>query len=131
MTRYLITINTEADRQRLIKAVSAAPWGTRAELKARKRSVPQNDRFWAMLTDVAMQAEHCGRKYTPEVWKILFMHGWQREVNLVPSLDGKQVVPLTRSSDLSREEMGELTEFIAAWGAENGVTFHEPEVKAA
>jgi len=131
MSRHLIALYSDADRARARTYVNSAPVGSRVEIKAPRRSLPQNDALWAMLTDVAQQVEHHGRKYPPATWKILFMHGWQKEITLIPSLDGKEIVPLTRSSDLSHQEMSELLAFIDAWGAQNGVTFHGPQENAA
>jgi hypothetical protein len=103
-----------------------APVGTRVEFKAAKRSLSQNDRLWAMLTDVATQKEHSGHRFTPDQWKVLFMHACGRELQLLPSLDRTTFVPWGQSSsDLSKEEMSELLEFIAAWGVENGVVFND------
>ena len=105
---------------------------TRVEFKETKRSLPQNDRMWAMLTDIATQKEHCGRKYTPEIWKCLLMHAWGREVKFIPALDGEGVVPMVyRSSDLSKTEMTELIEFMFSWGSQNGIAFHDDEERAA
>jgi hypothetical protein len=127
MSRHLLTLYSSADRLRAANYVAKAPFGTRVEFKPAKRSLPQNDRIWAMLTDIAQQKEHCGRKYTPDTWKILFMHACGREMQFVPTLDGSSFMPLGyRSSELSKGEMSELIECIAAWGAENGVTFHDP-----
>jgi len=110
-----------------------APHGSRVELKAEKRSHAQNDRMWAMLTDIAVQKEHNGRKYTPDQWKVLFMSACGREVQFIPSLDGKTFLPWGQSSsDLSKKEMTDLIEFMFAWGAEHGVVFHdEPERRIA
>jgi hypothetical protein len=81
-----------------------------------------------MLTDVATQKEHVGRKYAPDQWKVLFMHACGREVQFIPSLDNATFIPWGQSSsDLSKAEMTELIEFIHAWGAEHGVVFHDPE----
>jgi hypothetical protein len=88
--------------------------------------------MWAMLTDVAEQAEHNGRRYTPDQWKVLFMHACGREVQFIPALDGSTFIPWGQSSsDLSKQEMTDLIEFIFAWGAEHGVAFQEPEAVAA
>jgi hypothetical protein len=126
MSRYVITLNSGEDRNRAFNVLSQAPDGARVEFKAPKRSVPQNDRMWAMLTDVATQVPWAGKKRTPDEWKLLFLDAWRREVRVAPALDGNGVVNLGRSSsDLSKEEMSELIECIAAWGAENGVTFHD------
>lgn len=126
MTRALIVLRSVADRERAIKWIGSAPPGTRIEFKKERRTLPQNDKMWAMLTEVAAQKEHCGRRYTPDQWKVLFMHAAGREVQFIPSLDNKTFLPWGQSSsDLSKEEMSELIEFILAWGAQNGVMFKE------
>lgn len=131
MSRHLITLYTEEDRKRARTYVNSAPLGCRVEFKALKRSLPQNDLMWAMLTDVSAQKEHFGRKYSPGIWKLLFMDGLGREVKFVPALDGTTVVPINQSSsDLSREEMTALIDFMDAWGAQNGVKFHGPHEQA-
>lgn len=128
MSRALITIHGKADRERATKWVTQAPAGTRLEFKQIKRSLPQNDRFWAMLTDVATQKLHCGRKYTPDQWKVLFMHACGREVQFIPALDNSTFIPWGQSSsDLSKQEMTDLIEFIFVWGVNNGVVFHDME----
>jgi hypothetical protein len=132
MGRALIVINTTADRAKASNWIAKAPAGTRVEFKAAKRTLPHNDRMWAMLTDVAQQAQHCGRSYTPDQWKVLFMHACGREVQFLPGLDGTTFIPWGQSSsDLGKHEMTELIEFIFAWGAEHGVTFNEPGEVAA
>ena len=125
MSRHLLTLWNEADRKRAWRYISQAPDGTRLELKAAKRTLPQNDMMWSLLTDIAAQKEHGGRKYAPDVWKLIFLHAIGREIQFVPSLDEKAFIPWTpHSSDLSRTEMSQLIDFITAWGAENEIMFH-------
>ena len=132
MSRAFVTIRTEADREKVIRWARGVPVETRIEFKESKRTLSQNDRFWAMLTDIATQKDHCGRRYSTDIWKCLLMHAWGREVKFIPALDGQSVMPLAfSSSDLSKAEMSELMEFMAAWGAENGVVFHDDEERAA
>lgn len=132
MGRAMLIINTQADRQKACTWAMKAPWGTRVEWKASKRSLPQNDRLWAMLTDVAAHMKSRGKDYTTEEWKLLFMHAWGREVRFLPGLDNKSVVPIGQSSsDLSKEEMTDLIDFVQCWAAENGVTLNDPQEKAA
>lgn len=126
MTRYLVTLNSNADRERAWKFISAAPSGSRVELKAAKRTLPQNDRMWAMLTDIATQMQHHERKYTSDQWKVILMHAVGREVQFIPALDGSGFIPWGQSSsDLSKQEMSDLIEFMKVWGAEQGVVFHD------
>ena len=131
MTRYLLTLTSRERRLQAHKMIDAAPYGSRVEVKAEKRSVEQNSMMWALLSDVALQKTHGDRRYTPDQWKTLFMHACGREVQFIPSLDGSTFIPWgNRSSDLSKQEMTDLIEFILAWGAENGVKFAK-EVEAA
>lgn len=132
MGRAMVVINGQAARNKVAGWAMKAPINTRVEFRAPKRSLPQNDRMWAMLTDVAAQAEHNGRRYTPDQWKILFMHACGREVQFLPSLDGATFIPWgSSSSDLSKEEMSELIDFIACWGTEHGVRFNDLEGSSA
>lgn len=132
MSRALIILNTAADRQKASAWAAKAPWGTRIEWKASKRTLPQNDRMWAMLTDVASQVPYHGLKLTPDDWKLIFLDALKREVRIVPNLDGTGFVNLGRSSsDLSKSEMTDLIELMFAFGAKHGVVFHEPQGVAA
>jgi hypothetical protein len=109
-----------------------APEGTRIEFKRSKRSIPQNDRMWAMLTDVARQLEWHGQRLTPDDWKLIFLDALKREARVVPALNGDGFVNLGRSSsDLSKEEMGDLIDLIGAFGSQHGVEFADPKARAA
>jgi hypothetical protein len=126
MSRYLFTVRSPDDRNRAMRAVLSAPEGARVEVKAAKRSTDQNARMWAMLTDVAMQLEWHGQRLSTNDWKLLFLDLLRREMRLVPNLDKTGWVNLGRSSsDLSKAEMGDLMELIAAFGAQHGVTFRD------
>lgn len=132
MSRALVILNSNADRRRVSAWAHKAPIGTRVEFKTSKRSLDQNAKFWAMLTEVATQAEHAGKRYTPDQWKTLFMAACGNEVQFLPSLDGTTFIPWgNRSSDLSKEEMTQLIEFILAWGAEHGVIFSASDAEIA
>lgn len=127
MSRALITINGDIERRRAASWAMQAPYGTRIEFKATKRSTEQNNAMWGMLTDIARQKEHAGRRYTADQWKVLFMHACGREVQFIPSLDNSTFIPWGQSSsDLSKAEMTELIEFMLSWGAQNGVEFTKP-----
>ena len=131
MSRALIVLGSPLDRERAINWIRKAPPRTRVEFKAEKRTLPQNDRMWAMLTDVSVQKEHAGRRYTPDQWKVLFMHACGREVQFIPALDGSTFIPWGQSSsDLSKDEMSELIDVLFQWGAENGVVWSDPTQKA-
>ncbi len=124
--RHIITLSRKEEMERALRWIAQAPQGTRVEFKAPRRTIEQNDKMWAMLTDVATQCEHLGRKYTTDQWKVLFMHACGREVQFIPALDGATFLPYGQSSsDLSKQEMSDLIEFMFAWGAEHGVKFND------
>lgn len=126
MPRAMIIIRGEKDRNRAAKWAAQAPFATRIEFKAAKRSLDQNAKFWAMLTDVATQLPWHGIRLTPDDWKLVFLDSLNREMRVVPNIDGNGFVNLGRSSsDLSKAEMCELIELIHAFGAKHGVVFHD------
>ncbi len=125
----MIPIATDADRAKAIKWASGVPVGTRIEFKAPKRSLPQNDRFWAMLTDVAEQLPWHGQKLRADDWKLIFLDALKRETRLVPNIDGNGFVNLGRSSsDLSKAEMSDLIELLFMFGANHNVAWKDPEI---
>lgn len=132
MSRATLLMISEAQRKKAAHWAMIAPFGTRVEFKAVKRTLPQNDRFWAMLTDIASQVSWHGIRLSPDDWKLLFLDAMKREVRMVPNIDGNGFVSLGRSSsDLSVGEMSDLMELIGEFGARHGVQFHDSEEKAA
>lgn len=136
MTRYLVTLLGPRSRSEAAALVAKAPVGTRVEFKASKRTMPQNDRMWAMLTDVSRQVPWHGVKLTPDSWKLLFLDALRREIGgefrIVPNIDGDGFVNLgTSSSDLSKDEMTMLIELVFKFGAEHGVVFADDKAEAA
>lgn len=128
MGRALLVINNNADRARAINWVDRAPAGTRLTFQGPRRSIPQNDRLWAMLTDIATQKHWHGVRLGPADWKALFMSALNRELRLAPNLDGTGFVNLgSSSSALSKAEFSELFEVIQAWGAREGVVFADSQ----
>ena len=131
MSRALVVIHSENDRQRASRWCLKAPTGTRIEFKASKRSLDQNSKMWAMLSDIAEQKDHGGRKYKADQWKTIFLSALGREVQFVPGLYGEGFIPLgLSSSDLSKQEMSDMIELMNKWGAENAVSFHGEEAPA-
>lgn len=126
MTRAVLILRNVADRDKAAAWCRNAPAGTRVEWKQVRRSLPQNDRMWAMLTDISRQAKLHGLRLTPDDWKLVFLDALNREARFVPNLDGDGFVNLGRSSsDLSKQEMTDLIELMFAYGAKHGVTFQD------
>lgn len=126
MTRYVVTINGTADREKAARWCMAAKTGMRVEFKQAKRSDDQNAKLWAMLGEVAAQVPWHGMKLAASDWKFIFLDALKRELRVVPNIDGTGFVNLGRSSsDLSKSEMSDLIELIHAFGASHNVTFKD------
>jgi len=126
MSRALLVLAGDKERRKAHAWIEQAPVNTRVELKRPRRTLPQNDRMWAMLTDVASQVEWDGKKRTPEVWKDLFtasVRAAKGGLEVVPGLNGGIMLIGLHTSDMTVEEMGELLDWIEAWGVQNGVQF--------
>lgn len=131
MSRAVWTIFNDADRKKVTAWSWTAPIGTRVEFKAARRSVDQNAKLWASLTDIAVQVEWYGQKLSPTDWKDVFTASL-RKARVVPGIDpGNFVLLGLHTSDMTKEELSNLLELIHAFGAEKGVIFHEPEERAA
>lgn len=128
MSRAVVILTDDAARAKVASWAAKAPAFSRVEFKRPKRTLPQNDRLWATLTDIAEQVTHHGMKLSPADWKLLFLDALKREVRAAPSLDGTGFVNLGRSSsDLSKDEMSDLLEIINAWCAANNISPRNPE----
>ena len=88
------------------------------------RSDAQNRRLWAMLTDISQQVEWHGVRLSPEDWKHVFTASLKQQ-RAVPGLDGGFVVLGQSTSKMTKAEMSELQELMAAFGAEREVIFKE------
>lgn len=132
MTRATLVLVSPEVRQKAALWASKLPEGTRIDFKAPKRSLPQNDKMWAMLTEVSAQLPWHGIKLSADDWKLIFLDALKRELRMVPNIDGSGFVNLGRSSsDLSRAEMADLITLIEAFGANHGVTFRDIEIGAS
>jgi hypothetical protein len=132
MCRARLILDSPAARMKATAWVHKAPAGTRLEFKQSKRSLPQNDRMWAMLTDIARQLPWHGVVLRPDDWKLIFLDALKREVRAVPNLDGTGFVNIGRSSsDLSKAEMADLITLITEFGERHGVQFHDSERRDA
>jgi hypothetical protein len=116
-----------SSRQKAENLVNAAPYGAVMNIRPPTRSSDQNAKMWAMLSDVS-RAKPEGRDMPPDLWKSLFMAACGHRVRFEPGIDGEGVVPLGfRSSRLTKAEMSELIECIAAYGARHDVAWTNEE----
>jgi hypothetical protein len=127
MGRALLVLHNDAMRAKAIDWIRRAPRETRVEFKGPKRTIPQNDRMWAMLTELSTQLLWHGQRLSTEDWKQVMLASLKQEMRIVPNIHGDGFVQLGRSSsDLSKEEMGDLMTIIEAFAARYGVKMKEP-----
>lgn len=108
------------------KALLIAGHKLHLTLKTETRSLAQNARLWAMLTDVSRQVVWHGKKLAPEDWKCMFSAALSKQ-RVVPGLDGGFVVLGESTSQMTIAEMCDLQTLIEAFGAEHDVRFTAAE----
>lgn len=93
------------------------------------RSLAQNNRMWAVLTDIAKQVEWHGMTLSKEDWKEMFsaIQGNQR---VVPGLQGGFVVLGVPTRKQDKQWFSDLFELINSFGAEHNVRWSDPALKA-
>ena len=115
-------------QRRLAKdLIDKAPDNAVVRISEAKRSLEQNSKLWAMLSDIS-RAKPEGRTHTPEMWKALFMNACGHEVQFQNGLEGGNPFPVGFSSSrLKVSEMRDLIEFISAYGARHNVKWSEAQ----
>lgn len=125
MTRQVFYLRTPLIVANAIAAIRDAGRNFRVVISLPTRSDEQNDKMWAMLTDVA-RAKPEGRNWTPETWKCAFMHYLGHQVLFAEGLDGTGPFPIGfRSSKLTVGQMSDLITCIYKYGDEHKVEWRE------
>lgn len=97
------------------------------EIKYKKRSNEQSEKYHSMIGDIAKQAQHLGAKWSAEDWKRLLVDQYLREVEniqgkVVPNLDGTGIVQLGfQTRKFTKEQASEFVEWLYMWAANNGI----------
>jgi hypothetical protein len=127
MSRALLILDGPHAKSRAEHWIRLAELGTRVEFKRPQRTLDQNAKMWATLTDIAGQVTWVdGQKYTPDDWKDYFLHAL-RKGRWMPDEAGGYVPIGMRSSDLSKDEMSELIELILEFAARYDVKLSNAE----
>lgn len=118
----VLILRSKAERNLAKAWIDQMPTHSTVSFKKPKRSLPQNDRLWALLTEVAAQVTYHGVKLTPTDWKDVFTASLKRDLRHVPTIDGNGIVILgMRTSEMSVAEMTDLIDLIQAFAAEQGL----------
>lgn len=126
MNRYF-ELRTAQAKQSAITAIQsvALDQNLAVRIVKKSRTLEQNSKMWAMLTDVSRQVVWHGRKLTPENWKDIFTASLKK-MDVVPNIDGDGFVVLGQStSKMTIAQLADLITLIEAFGAENGVVFKD------
>lgn len=124
MSGHTVILRSPVQREYAKRLIDAAPDHAVATVKAGDRTLDQNAKLWAMLSDVS-RAKPEGRMHTTDVWKALFMSACGHAVQFETGLDGRPFPIGFRSSKLSKPQMADLIETIYEYGARHGVRWSE------
>jgi hypothetical protein len=144
--RLFILANPEVRRRAAAFIVETAPDGYVVTVKPPLKSREQEERFHAMVGDVARQVEIHGRKFDEETVKRLVIDQFRRDtardpelaplwasigqMDVVPSLDGSGVVAIGwQSRRFPKKLYSALIEWLFAYGAEEGVEWTDPTAR--
>jgi len=93
------------------------------------RSIPQNSKLHAMITELSKVRQWAGEWLSVEDWKRLIIAAYcranQMPAKLYPALDGQGFdVVYRRTSRMGKKEMIQVIDWLAAWCAEQGFEIH-------
>jgi hypothetical protein len=130
MSRAVVHIKAQADRNLIATWASNVPEGTTVEFRSPRRSTDQNALMWSLLGQISKQVEWYGQKLSSEDWKDVLTASLRR-TRVVPGIEAGTFVPLgMRTSQMTKDELSDLIELIYAFGAEKEVRFRELEAAA-
>ena len=128
------SLRTEQDRAQVIAHIAGMSLETPAKvaISDADRSVEQNAMLHKLLSDIAKQVDHAGKKWNVLIWKRLCTAAWMRELGesaqLIPAIDGNGFdVIYEKTSKLGVKKCASLIEWVQAFGAENQVRWSAPD----
>jgi hypothetical protein len=101
------------------------------EIKDAGKSREQEEKYHAMLGEIAKQAQHLGSKWDAESWKRLLVDQFCKDSGIktgvvIPNLSGDGIIQLGfQTRKFTKEQATDFVEFLHAWGAEHGITYSE------
>ena len=97
------------------------------EIKLSSKTREQEEKYHAMINDIAKQAQHLGAKWSSEDWKRLLVDQFLREEaniqgKIIPNLDGTGIVQLGfQTRKFTKEQASEFVEWLYSWSGNNGI----------
>ena len=124
-------------RDGVSKYAQIAPQGWRVVFSEPSRKIAQNDKFHAMIGDIAKQTKYIGRTWDAGDMKRILIDEFADEMRthgtplghdsrIIPSENGRRIIQLEiRSSEFRVKEASDFIEFLFFWGAQRGVVWTE------
>lgn len=123
---------TDRSREYAKRAIDSAPDGWIMRLAPPTRSLAQNARLHAQLSDIAKSKKVilAGRVIDDiEDLKCLFVSAWRMETKqpseIVPGFHGEPCQLRRSTAAMSKDELSSLMECISAWAASHGIEVGE------
>ena len=93
------------------------------------RSLEQNSKLHALLSDISKQCEFNGKKRDIDTWKMIMVSAHTvatgGQVEITTGLEGEDINLRESTAKMSVKRSASLIEYITAWGVENGVKFND------
>lgn len=93
------------------------------------RSLEQNSKLHALLSDISKQCEFNGKKRDIDTWKMIMVSAHTvatgGQVEIATGLEGEDINLRESTAQMSIKRSASLIEYITAWGVENGVKFND------
>lgn len=100
-----------------------------------KRSIEQNAKMWAVLTDISRHVDWPVdgkmQRLEPEDWKDILSAGLKKTQRIAQGIDGGFVMLGQRTSRMRVSEMIELIELAQAFGSSHGVVWGDASHSAS
>lgn len=127
--KKIFKLISENVKENLISFIRSLPTDSKnplvVSIQEMTRTLEQNARMWATLTDISEQVVWHGLKLTPEEWKHVFTATLKGQ-KTVPNLDSTGFIILGQSTrTMSKKELSNLLELAYAFGAERDVKWSE------
>jgi hypothetical protein len=124
--RAVITLRSQADRDKASRWAQGVTAGSKVVFHGPGRTIPQNDALHAAIRDIARQRDYHGLKLQDWEWKLLFLDALDREIRMLPNLDGTGFINVGKSTALlSKEEFSGLLSIVYEWGNRNGIVWSD------
>lgn len=135
--KHTICLGNDIDRMVAKGWIDRAPNGWFVTFEEETRTLIQNAKFHAMITDIAKSRNwlYAGAKRSLLCWKRVLVNQFYAEINvpseIVPSLDGMRVVIVNdTTSDMGKKRAAQFVEYLYSLGAEYRVVWSEPALRA-